>query len=89
MRLKGHFSSRKSLESDDPRRNCGEAIFSCERAKRNVFPGLEISETPIIQNNKAEDVVPSLVDSQWLSELVGCSSDECSHFHLKIQSLAL
>lgn len=89
LRLKCNFGSRKSLESNDPWRNCSEAVFGRERTKRNIFPSLEISETPIVQNNKSENVVPGLIDSQWFSKLIGSSSDECSHFDLEVQSFAL
>lgn len=79
----------KGFKSDDPWGNCWNSVFGSEGAQRNVFPSLEVSETPVIQQHKSKDMFPCLIDLDGLSQLIGASSQKCANFHFKVQSFTL
>lgn len=83
------LASFQSLECDDPRGNRWDSIFGCEWPQRYVFPSLEISEAPIIQKNKSENVFPGLIDFDGSTQLIDTASKESTYFHFKVESFAL
>ena len=55
---------------DNPGGNAGCKALPQERAKRLVFPGLDVSGRPVVEEGEAEDVRVGLADGNGFSERV-------------------
>lgn len=83
------MTALQSLQSYDPWWNCWNTIFGSERTQWDVFPSLEVSEAPVIQQYETENIIPSLIDFNWLSKLIGISTNKGTNLHFEIQSFTL
>lgn len=83
-----HLASLQCLQSDNPWGYCAHSVFGSERTQRHILPSLEISKTPIIQDNESKNVLPGLLHFDWLSQIVRMASNECSNLDLEVQSFA-
>ncbi len=52
----------KRVERNDPGRNAGAKVFRQKWAKRLIFPRLNVARTPVIHQNKTEDVINRAID---------------------------
>ena len=64
------FTSLESLHRYDPGRDGRLSVLGSEGTQGHVFPNLEISETPVVQQHEAKDTVPSLVHFDRFTQLV-------------------
>ncbi|MNI40200.1 hypothetical protein D3C73_944110 [compost metagenome] len=69
----------------DPRRYAGDETFGQERAQRLVFPGLDVSRRPVIEQAESSDVLAGVGDGDRLSHLVALA-DPDAQLQLVIQT---
>lgn len=56
---------------DNPGRDGGAEVLAQERAKRHIFPRLDVARRPVVEEDVAENVLAGLFGGQAISEL-GC-----------------
>mmetsp|Transcript_62001 Transcript_62001/g.145418 ORF Transcript_62001/g.145418 Transcript_62001/m.145418 type:complete len:266 (-) Transcript_62001:346-1143(-) len=78
----------QSIGAHHPRRDRRGEVLGAERAKGNIFPGLDVPGRPVVHHDIAEDVLLSLFHRQWPSKRRQRSTKEEANFKLKVQELA-
>jgi len=75
----------KRIKRHHPRADRSSEILSCEGAKGDIFPFLDISGGPVIHEDEAEEVVVGFGHCQRTTEGVGGPAHESTDFELEIQ----
>lgn len=77
----------QGISSDDPRANGRAKVLAVKWTKRNILPGLNVTSTPVIQQNVTKNVLVRVVDVDRRAHL-SRFADEAAKLKLIVKSLA-
>lgn len=77
----------KGILGNNPRADGRTKVLTVERTQGNVLPSLDVTSTPVVQENVTKDVLASIVDGNRVTHL-GRLTDEASKLELVVESLA-
>lgn len=67
---RGDRKGAQGIGGDHPRGDGGCPIFRIKRPQRNVFPFLDVSGTPVVDNDKPENMVDSFIHRNWSASTI-------------------
>src|SRR3954451_3999504 len=64
------------LRTDDPGADAGQEVLGQERAERLIFPRLDVSRRPVVEQAETGDVIACFPDRNRLPELVAFANPD-------------
>src|ERR1700733_12462463 len=83
-RRQSRSKRRKRFRCNNPRGNTGHEILCQERAERLIFPGLDISRRPVVEQAEAGDMARSFIDwNRMTPGIAGANPDAELQFNVE------